>query len=168
MDTTPKATAKRSKSILDGLNVVEQPEREKGFDPVRNRRQKLSAALMDQLRLVEATLEGQRYRKVVTRRRRDLETDEMFQVEQEKRVIPWWWIDDNGLVQFALRHGSARLRVKDGKNVLVLSDLSELLRVLPALRQEVMAGRLDEALAEAAGEIYGRFGAGGSDETRKS
>lgn len=156
-DTTPKASAKRSKSILDGLNVVQQPEKVKGFDPVRNRRQKLSAALMDQLHLVEAVLEGQRYRKVVTRRRRDLETDEMFQVEQEKRVIPWWWIDDDGLVQFALRHGSARLNVKDGKNVLVLSGLEELKRILPALRQEVMAGRLDEALAEASGEIYGRF-----------
>lgn len=156
-ETTPKATAKRSKSILDNLTVVAPPEREHGYDAIRNRRQKLAAALLEQLNLVEAVLQGQRYRKVVTRRRRDLESDEIFHVEQERKVIPWWWIDDDGKVQFALRHGSAPLKVKAGNSVIVLSSLDELKAVLPALRQEVMAGKLDEALAEASAEIYGRF-----------
>lgn len=156
-DKGPKATVKRSRSILDNLMVVAQPVREPGYDPIRSRRQKLASALLEQLHLVEAMLQGERYRKVVSRRRRDLETDETYRVEQEKRVVPWWRIDDDGKVHFALRHGSAPLKVRDGHNVLVLDELSDLKGILPALRQEVLAGKLDEPLAEASGEIYGRF-----------
>lgn len=156
-EDTPKATAKRSRSILDGLTLAPPIERQQGYDPIRNRRQKLAAALLEQLHLVEAVLEGEPYKKVVTKRRRDLETDEMFQVQHERKVVPWWHIDDAGKVQFALRHGSSALKVKAGNSVVVLNSLEELKAILPALRQEVMAGKLDGALAEASAEIYGRF-----------
>jgi hypothetical protein len=147
-------------SVLNKIAVTESVERSKLYDPVRIRRRKLAAALQDQLRLLEAVESGENYRRVRMERRRDLETDEVFDVERLRRVSPWWWIDDDGSVKFTLRYGSAKLRVKDGKEVLVLSGTAELRKILPALRQETLSGGLDEPLAQAAAALQDRFQSG--------
>lgn len=144
-------------SVLNKLTLAESEQRSKAYDPIRLRRKKLAAALLDQLNLLNASEAGESYRRVRVQRKRDLETDEVFDVEQHRRVSPWWWIDDDGAVRFSLRYGSARLKVKDGKDVLVLGTTNELRKVLPALRQETLAGGLDSALAEAAGGLQKRF-----------
>ena len=147
-------------SVLNKLTLAESTERSKGYDPVRIRRKKLASALLDQLNLLNASESGESYRRVRIKRKRDLETDEVFDVEQQRRVSPWWWIDDDGSVKFSLRYGSAKLKVKDGKDVLVLGTTNDLRKVLPALRQEALTGALDAPLAEAAGNLQARFGRG--------
>lgn len=144
-------------SILNDLQLTVSDERAKGYDPVRVRRRKLAAALLDQQHLIEAAEVGDTYRKVRLKRARDLESDELVEVEQQRRVAPWWWVDDDGVVKFSMRYGSARLKVKDGKDVLVLPSVAELQKILPVLRQEVLSGGLDQALAEAAGALQARF-----------
>lgn len=145
-------------SILNKLTVTVADERAKGYDPIRIRRKKLAAALQDQLNLLNAVETGTVYQRVQMQRRRDLETDEVFSVEQRRRVSPWWWVDDDGSVRFSIRYGSTRLKVKDGKDVLVISSTAELRKILPALRQETLAGGLDGPLAEAANSLQTRFG----------
>lgn len=144
-------------SILNDVQLADSGDRSKGYDPVRLRRKKLAAALQDQLNLLEASEEGDVYRKVRIKRERDLETDLLHDIEQQRRVSPWWWVDDEGTVKFSIRYGSAKLIIKDGKDAVVLTSLSQLRKILPALRQEVLTGAFDAALASAAENLQGRF-----------
>lgn len=145
-------------SVLNNLKLAVGDDRAKGYDPVRVRRKKLAAALLDQLHLLEASEAGGTYRKVKVKRARDLESDQVVDLEQQRRVTPWWWIDDDGVVKFSIRYGSARLKVKDGKDALIL----------PPLRQEVLAGGLDDALAAAADALQARFQGAPADAKAKS
>lgn len=144
-------------SILDKVQMAAAAERKAGYDPVRLRRKKLADALQDQISLIVAQEAGEVFRKVRVKRARDLETDELHDVEQKRRVAPWWTIADAGAVHFRLRYGSAPLRVKDGKDVVVLGSLAELKKLLPGLRQEVLSGGLDDALQAAAEGLQARF-----------
>ncbi|WP_143275711.1 hypothetical protein [Brevundimonas sp. SH203] len=144
-------------SVLNSLKLANSDDRKLGYDPVRVRRKKLAAALHDQLHLLEASQAGGTYSKVKIKRARDLESDEMVDVEQRRKVTPWWWIDDDGVVKFSIRYGSIRLTVKDGKDALIVPSLAHLQKILPSLRQEVLAGGLDEALAVAADALQAKF-----------
>ena len=97
------------------------------------------------------------YEKVKVRKERAFESNEVRSSEERRQVPPWWWIDDSGKVYFAIRYGSARLKVKDGKDTFVLAALEDLRQLLPVLRQEVLTGSLDAALAEAAAGLQARF-----------
>ena len=92
-------------SVLNNLKLTVSDDRAKGYDPVRVRRKKLAAALLDQQHLLEASEAGGTYRKVKVKRARDLESDQVVDLEQQRRVTPWWWIDDDGVVKFSIRYG---------------------------------------------------------------
>jgi len=143
-------------SVLDKLQVVQAAERAAGYDPVRVRRKKLAAALQEQLNLL-AQGDGGGYRRVRIERKRDLETDEVVEVEQRRRVAPWWSYDDAGQVRFAVRYGSISLNLREDGGVIVLPSLEALKELIPALRQEVLRGGFDEALAQAAETLMARF-----------
>jgi len=143
--------------VLDNLEVVAGGERPTGYDPVRVRRKKLAEGLADQIKLLEAIETGCTYQQVKVRKERDLESDEVKSSEDRRAVSPWWFIDDGGKVHFAIRYGSTRLKVKDGKDTFVLGSLNDLRQLLPPLRQEVLTGSLDAALAEAASGLQARF-----------
>lgn len=143
--------------VLDKLEVIAGGERQTGYDPVRVRRKKLAEGLADQIKLLEAIEAGGSYQKVKVRKERDLESDEVKSSEERRQVSPWWFIDDGGKVHFAIRYGSTRLKVKDGKDTFVLGALDDLRQLLPPLRQEVLTGSLDAALAEAAAGLQARF-----------
>lgn len=144
-------------SVLDKLEVTHSGERQAGYDPVRIRRKKLAEGLADQIRMLDALEGGGTYRKTKVSRQKDLETDEVVLSESLRSVSPWWRVDDAGKVHFSLRYGSTRLKVKDGKDTFVLGTLAELRQLLPPLRQEVLTGHLDAALAEAASQLQVRF-----------
>lgn len=144
--------------VLDQVETIDGGSiRQSGYDPIRTRRRKLAEGLADQIKLLEALQRGDGYRKSRVSRRQDLETDEVVPSEVSRAVSPWWRIDDAGKVQFALRYGSTRLVVKDGKDTFVLNSLDDLRRLLPPLREEVLTGSLDAALASAAAGLQLRF-----------
>lgn len=124
---------------------------------MRTRRRKLAAALMEQIELIDALEAGETYRKAIVRRRQDLETDKVGAATEQRTVPAWWRVDDNGQIHFALRYGAVRLKVKDGKDTFVLPSLGALRDLLPPLRQEVLTGQLDGALADAAASLQTRF-----------
>lgn len=144
-------------SVLDKLEVIDGGERQTGYDPVRTRRHKLASALMEQIELIDALEVGETHRKTVVRRRQDLETDVVVATKELRSVPAWWRVDDVGHVHFALRYGAMRLKVKEGKDTLVLPTMEALRNVLPPLRQEVLMGQLDGALADAAASLQARF-----------
>jgi hypothetical protein len=132
--------------------------RAKGYDPVRLRRRKLANAIQDQIRLLDAEAEGGGYAKVVRRRSHDLETDAVVESEHHRRVSPWWWTDDSGDVNLAVRYGSITLKLKGDKTTIIVKSRTELPPILNQLRTEVLAGTFDDALAGAAGALKARFG----------
>ncbi|WP_433942523.1 hypothetical protein [Brevundimonas diminuta] len=144
-------------SVLDKLEVIDGGERQAGYDPVRLRRRKLAAGLADQIKLIAAIEQGGTYRKAAVRRPRDDKADEAISTSELRSVPAWWRIDDVGNVRFSLRYGAVRLRVKDGKDTFVLPSLEALRDLLPPLRQEILTGQLDAALAEAAAGLQIRF-----------
>ncbi len=141
-------------SVLDQFEVVPVSERAQGYDPVRIRRKKLATALQEQLNLL---LAGGGYQRVHVERRRDLETDELLEVSQRRRVVPWWSHDDAGQVRFTLRYGSVPLKIRGDDSVVLLPTLAALQDLIPNLRQGVLRGELDGPLAAAADELTARF-----------
>lgn len=144
-------------SILDDLQATDSSARSKTYDPVRVRRRKLAGALQEQHGLLKATVDGHSYSRHRRAVKEDLETEERVEIETRSRVSPWWWVNDDGGLEFSLRYGSVKLKVKDGKDTLMLPSLAKLSEMLPALRQEVLSGGLDAALAEAAVTLEQRF-----------
>lgn len=144
-------------SVLDKLEVIDGGQRQQSYDPVRVRRRKLAAGLADQIKLIDAIEQGETYRRAKVRRQQDLETDEVMATTDNRAVAPWWHVDDAGKIHFVLRYGAMRLKVKEGRDTFVLGGLQELRQLLPPLRQEVLTGSLDAALAEAATQLQMRF-----------
>lgn len=142
-------------SVLTKLQVTESCKRPTTYDPVRVRRKKLAAGIQEQIHLIAS--DGAHYHRVRVERKRDPESDELYDIEQRRRVSPWWWVDDEGLVKFSLRYGSTKLKVKDGMDTLVLKTMTDLEKLLPDLRLEVLAGGLDDALSQAATSLEARF-----------
>jgi hypothetical protein len=143
-------------SVLDKLQIVGAIERSQTYDPVRVRRKKIAAALQEQANLLAAE-SGGAYQSVRVQRKRDLETDEVVEVEKRRRVTPWWSYDDAGQVRFSLRYGSVPLKVRDGDSVIVVATTEALKALIPSLRQEALKGGLDAPLEAAAGELMARF-----------
>lgn len=144
-------------SVLDKIEMIDSGDRQAGYDPVRLRRRKLATALADQIKLIAAIEQGGTYQKLVVRRPRNDKTDGAISASEPRSVPAWWRVDDVGNVHFALRYGALRLRVKDDKDTFVLPSLEALRDLLPPLRQEVLTGQLDAALAEAAAGLQARF-----------
>ena len=143
-------------SVLDTLQVVPAGEQSVGYDPIKTRRKKLAATLQDQLNLLLAG-DAASYRRVRTERKRDLETDEVFEVQHRRRVVPWWFFDDAGQVRFSIRYGSVTLKLKGEDGVIVLPTIEALQDLLPALRRDVLKGELDGPLRVAADALLARF-----------
>lgn len=144
-------------SVLDKVEVIEGGQRRKAYDPVQLRRRKLAEGLAEQIKLINALEQGETYRRAKVRKQQDLETDEVIYSAQERAIPPWWHVDDFGKLHFSLRYGVVRLKVKDKKDTFVLGSLFDLRQFLPPLRQEVLTGALDAALAEAATQLRARF-----------
>lgn len=143
--------------VLEKVTLTDA-SKAKGYDPVRIRRRKLAAAIEDQLGLLKAEAEGGAYRKTIRRRAHDLETDAVVETEQHRRVSPWWWTDDAGMVNLAIRYGSMTLKLKGDKTTVVVKTTADAASVLTQIRADVLAGNFDAALAAAADELKGRFG----------
>lgn len=151
------STAEVGMSVLDTVEVIEGGQQRTTYDPVRLRRRKLAEGLAEQIKLIDALEQGETYRKRKVRKQQGLKIDEVAYSAQERAISPWWHVDDFGRLHFSLRYGVVRLKVKDDKDTFVLGSLFDLRQLLPPLRQEVLTGALDVALAEAATQLQARF-----------
>lgn len=143
--------------VLEKITLTDAAKA-RGYDPVRIRRRKLAAAIEDQIGLLKADAEGGAYRKTVRRRTHDLETDAVVETEQQRRVSPWWWTDDAGMVNFCIRYGSVTLKLKGDKTTIVVKTMADAAGVLTQIRADVLAGGFDNVLTSAAAALKDRFG----------
>jgi hypothetical protein len=129
-------------SALAKLKLVAS-KRITAANPVQNRRNKLAAKITEQIALATARLEGRTYTSTKVRAVTDSETGERRLVEVTKRVKEWFWVNEAGKINLAIRYGAKTLELAKGKNAIELASEQEVLEALTAVRDAVLAGELD-------------------------
>ena len=142
-------------SSIAKLKLVSS-KRERFLSPTVARRQKLADKLEEQIALRTAQKNGTVYapKRIKTVTNAD---GERVRVEAIKRVKEWFWTTSSGKINLAVRYGSKTLELSKGKNAIELSTGEELISTLALLKDAVIAGELDDAIANASDKLRAGF-----------
>lgn len=143
-------------SIVTNLKLI-TTAKQSAVSPVLLRRNKLLAKVQEQLDLCEAKRNQQPYAPKRLKTVINKETGERTTVETIKRVKEWFWITEDGKINLAVKYGAKTLPLnKKGANAIELMNGTALIGTLHKLKEAVIAGEFDDAIAEV------------SDATRKA
>jgi hypothetical protein len=115
--------------------------------PAEQRRAKLLAAIEEQMRVLDAAVEGKEYLLAVRKWKVNAE-GERVRVDADKRVRAWFFAQDNGFY-VQCKYGARTLAIGDKGNAVFVKELAEVNSVLEAFYKAAAAGEFDAALAEA-------------------
>ena len=145
-------------STLTALKLVSS-KRSRNLSPIVQRRNKLASKIHEQLELCEAQRKGELYAPRRLRTVKNKHTGERTTVEAVKRVKEWYWINEAGKLNLAVRYGSKVLTLNSkGANAIELTTGDELIDVLAKLKAAVLAGELDAQIEAASGALRAGFG----------
>jgi hypothetical protein len=135
-------------STLNSLKLVVSKKLQT-VAPIVVRRNKLCAKLDEQLKICEAKKEGKSYTPTHIKIVVNKQTGERVTAETAKRVREWFWINESGKINLALKYGAKTLPLnRKGANAIELTDGDELIATLKTLKAMVANGELDEAMNE--------------------
>ena len=142
-------------SVIAKLKLVAS-KRERFTSPTVARRQKLADKLDEQLALCTSQKNGTVYtpKRIKTVTNAD---GERVRVETVKRVKEWFWTTSSGKINLAVRYGSKTLELGKGKNAIEIGTGEELISTLALLKDAVIAGELDDAIANASDKLRAGF-----------
>ena len=143
-------------SALNSLKLVESRKNTR-VSPVVQRRYKLVNKIHEQLELCEAQRKGELYAPKRLRTVKNKYTGERTTVEAVKRVKEWFWINEAGKLNLAVRYGSKVLELAKGKNAIELASGDELITALQTLKTAALAGELDAQIEAASGALKAGF-----------
>ena len=144
-------------TALSGLKLVAS-KKNRTLSPVAHRRNKLVNKLHEQIELCEAQKAGEIYSPRRLRTVTNKQTGERVTVETVKRVKEWFWINDAGKINLAVRYGSKVLTLNSkGANAIELGSGDELIAALHALKAAALAGELDAQIETASGALRAGF-----------
>jgi hypothetical protein len=143
-------------STLTSFKLVAS-KRARSIPPVVQRRNKLANKLHEQIELCEAQRAGTIYAPKRLRTVTNKHTGERTTVEAVKRVKEWFWINDAGKLNLAVRYGSKVLELAKGKNAIELASGEELIAALQSLKAAVLAGELDAQIEATSGQLRAGF-----------
>lgn len=127
--------------------------------PIETKRTKLVSKLQDQIDLMTAQQQGRAHHVVRTQWVTDTDSGARVAVEIHKRVREWFWQNSTGRLTAVIKYGAATLTLgKGGKNAFEVSDLAELIAAFNAVKSAVIAGELDDAIADASVRTRKAFG----------
>lgn len=127
--------------------------------PIAVKRNKLLTKLQDQIDLMTAQQQGQTHHVVRTQWVTDTDSGARVAVEVHKRVREWFWQNSTGRLTAVIKYGAATLTLgKGGKNAFEVSDVTELIAAFNSVKAAVVAGELDDAIAEASVRTRKAFG----------
>ena len=132
-------------------------KKERNVSPVVVRRNKLAGKINEQLLFATAQRDGQIYAPKRLKNVIDKETGERKTVEATKRIKEWYWTNTTGKIHLSVRYGSKTLELAKGKNAIELNSGDELLATLVTLKEAVIAGELDDAIAQASDKLKAGF-----------
>lgn len=134
-------------SVLAKLNL-KTVQRHVAKNPITQRREKLVAAIEEQLQVQAAAEKGEKYA-VVSKRWQKNDAGERVLAEHQKRVRAWFFEQDGGwYVQ--CKYGSRVVQLGDKGNAVFVKDLAAVKTVLEAFYAACAAGEFDAALIELA------------------
>jgi hypothetical protein len=142
-------------SVIAKLKLVSS-KRERNLSPIVVRRNKLAAKIEEQLQLATAQKEGRLYAPKRIKNVTNAE-GERVAVETTKRVKEWYWTTPANKINLSVRYGSKTLELSKGKNAIELSSGEELLSTLSMLKEAIIAGELDDAIANASDNLRAGF-----------
>lgn len=143
-------------SVLNSLKLVESRKNTR-LSPIVQRRYKLVNKLHEQLELCEARKAGQTYAPKKIKIIKNPATGESTTVEAVKRVKEWFWTNDAGKINLAVKYGSQALSFAKGKNAIEVATADDLIAALKALKDAVIAGELDAQIEAASGALKAGF-----------
>ena len=135
--------------------VASKPVR--AANPAQIRRNKLLSKIAEQIELASAQREGRTYVAKRVKTVVDADTGLRTAVETTKRVKEWYWVNEAGKVNLALRYGAKILELAKGKSAIEVADGEELLATLQLLKNAVVAGELDSQLESASKAVKAAF-----------
>ena len=143
-------------TVFSKLKLVAS-KKERNFSPVVTRRNKLAGKIDEQLLFATAQRDGQIYAPKRLKNVIDKATGERKTVEATKRIKEWYWTNSTGKIHLSVRYGSKTLELAKGKNAIELNSGDELLATLVTLKEAVIAGELDDAIAQASEKLKAGF-----------
>jgi hypothetical protein len=144
-------------SLLNTLKLV--TAKKPVQTPIAVKRTKLLTKLQDQIDLMSAQQQGKNHHVVRTQWVTDTDSGARVAVEVHKRVREWFWQNGTGRLTAVIKYGAATLALgKGGKNAFEVSDVAELIAAFNAIKSAVIAGELDDAIADASVRTRKGFG----------
>lgn len=143
-------------TVIAKLKLVSS-KKERNVSPVLARRNKLAGKIEEQLLFATAQRDGQIYAPKRLKNVIDKATGERKTVEATKRIKEWYWTNSAGKIHLSVRYGSKTLELAKGKNAIELNSGDELLATLVTLKEAVIAGELDDAIAQASDKLKAGF-----------
>lgn len=143
-------------TVIAKLKLVSS-KKERIVSPIVARRNKLAGKIDEQLLFATAQRDGQIYAPKRLKNVVDKATGERKTVEATKRIKEWYWTNSAGKIHLSVRYGSKTLELAKGKNAIELNSGDELLATLVTLKDAVIAGELDDAIAQASDKLKAGF-----------
>ena len=143
-------------TVIAKLKLVSS-KKERIVSPIVARRNKLAGKIDEQLLFATAQRDGQIYAPKRLKNVIDKATGERKTVEATKRIKEWYWTNSTGKIHLSVRYGSKTLELAKGKNAIELNSGDELLATLVTLKDAVIAGELDDAIAQASDKLKTGF-----------
>ena len=143
-------------TVFSKLKLVAS-KKERNVSPVVARRIKLAGKIDEQLLFATAQRDGQIYAPKRLKNVIDKATGERKTIEATKRIKEWYWSNSTGKIHLSVRYGSKTLELAKGKNAIELNSGDELLATLVTLKEAVIAGELDDAIAQASDKLKAGF-----------
>lgn len=143
-------------TVIAKLKLVSS-KKERNVSPIVARRNKLAGKIDEQLLFATAQRDGQIYAPKRLKNVIDKATGERKTVEATKRIKEWYWTNSTGKIHLSVRYGSKTLELAKGKNAIELNSGEELLATLATLKEAVIAGELDDAIAQASDKLKAGF-----------
>lgn len=115
-----------------------------------SKRDKLLAAVTEQIEIAKARANGDQYCKTVNRKIRDRDTGELKPVQTLSYPKAWWWTSAGGKAYLSLRYGKRLLELGEGNFAIEMPDSVAVADVLQQVKAAVMEGEFDDALSKVA------------------
>jgi hypothetical protein len=145
-------------SMLSNLKLVVS-KREKGTNPIVQRRMKLSNKIYEQIQLAEAKKQGGTYAPIRLKNVTNKITGERHTIESPKRIREWWFINSSGKINLQIKYGTKpiSLDAKGTKNAIEITTGDELIDALKTLKLAVEQGELDQQIEATSGALRAGF-----------
>lgn len=143
-------------STLNDLKLVSASKPGK-LPAIVQRRNKLSNKIWEQIQLAKAKDLGQTYAPMKQKRFKDIEGNTKY-IEAPKRIKPWWFTANDGMVCLNIRYGTKIIEFAKGKTAVEVPNPKELIKALEIIKGAVEAGELDQQIELASGALKAGFG----------